>query len=90
MITNVAGSIQKLHCRVKQTEQTSALLQIQLKAAISSIDTNDAHQRDGHLLASVFPKQKAFKACKLNVISGVIKDPWGGKKERQLQVKSTG
>jgi len=53
MITNVSGSFKNFHAEVETEDEDFSTANIQLKAEISSIDTNNA-QRDAHLRTSDF------------------------------------
>ena len=53
MITNVSGSFKNFNAEVETNGTDFSTAAIQLKAEISSIDTNNA-QRDGHLRTSDF------------------------------------
>ena len=53
MITNVSGSFKNFHAEVETEDDDFSTANIQLKAEISSIDTNNA-QRDAHLRTSDF------------------------------------
>ena len=53
MITNVSGSFKNFNAEVETDGTDFSTAAIQLKAEISSIDTNNA-QRDGHLRSSDF------------------------------------
>ena len=53
MITNVSGSFKNFHAEVETEDHDFSTANIQLKAEISSIDTNNS-QRDAHLRTSDF------------------------------------
>jgi len=59
MITNVSGSFKQFNAEVETDGTDFSTAAIQLKAEISSIDTNDA-QRDGHLRSSDFFEAEKF------------------------------
>jgi polyisoprenoid-binding protein YceI len=59
MITNVSGSFKNFNVAVETHGTDFSTAAIQLKAEISSIDTNHA-QRDGHLLSSDFFEAEKF------------------------------
>jgi polyisoprenoid-binding protein YceI len=59
MITNVSGSFKNFNVSVETNGTDFSTAAIQLKAEISSIDTNNA-QRDGHLRSSDFFETEKF------------------------------
>ena len=59
MITNVSGSFKNFNVSVQTNGTDFSTAAIQLKAEISSIDTNNA-QRDGHLRSSDFFEAEKF------------------------------
>ena len=59
MITNVSGSFKKFNAEVETNGTDLSTATVQLKADISSIDTNNA-QRDGHLRSSDFFEAEKF------------------------------
>ena len=59
MITNVSGSFKNFDASVETDGTDFSTAAVQLKAQISSIDTNNA-QRDGHLRSSDFFEADKF------------------------------
>jgi len=59
MITNVSGSFKNFNAEVETNGTDFSTAAIQLKAEISSIDTNNA-QRDGHLRTSDFFEAETY------------------------------